>query len=138
MDYVFVNIYDDGLKMIGTTSGPRGVKFEGDQGWVFIHVHDQKVEASDPRILESTIGPNEVHLGRTPGHHRNFIDCMRSREEPMASAEVGHRTGTICHLNNIAMKLGRPIKWDPVNEVVVGDEEANGLLKPDMRAPWTL
>jgi hypothetical protein len=56
----------------------------------------------------------------------------------MASAEVGHRTATICHLNNIAMKLGRSLQWDPVNEVVIGDEEANKLLKPDMRSPWNL
>jgi predicted dehydrogenase len=138
MDYVFVNIYADGLKMIGSTAGPRGVKFEGDEGWIFIHVHDPLVEASDPRILESQLQEGEVSLGRSPGHHRNFIDCVRSRQEPMASAEVGHRTATICHLNNIAMKLGRSLQWDPVNEVVIGDEEANKLLKPDMRSPWNL
>ena len=138
MDYVFVNVYADGLKMIGSTSGPRGVKFEGDEGWIFIHVHDPLVEASDPRILESQLQEGEVSLGRSPGHHRNFVDCVRSRQEPMASAEVGHRTATICHLNNIAMKLGRSIQWDPVNEVVIGDEEANALLKPNMRSPFII
>jgi predicted dehydrogenase len=138
MDYVFVNIYDDGLKMIGSTAGPRGLKFEGDEGWIFIHVHDQKVEASDPRILESELGEDEIHLGRSPGHHRNFVDCVKLRQEPMATAEIGHRTATICHLNNIAMTLGRAVHWDPVNEVVVGDEEANKMLKPDMRPPWVL
>ena len=126
--------------MIGTSSTvePRGVKFEGDEGWVFIHVHDQKVEASDPRILQSQIGKHEVQLGRSPGHHRNFVDCINSRMDPMAPAAVGHRTGTICHLNNIAMKLGRTIKWDPVNEVIVDDEEANALLAPAMREPWSI
>ena len=138
MDYVFVNIYDDGLKMIGSTQGPRGVKFEGDEGWIFIHVHAQKVEASDPRILESKIGKNGIHLGRSPGHHRNFIDCVKSRKDPVATGEIGHRTGTICHLNNIAMKLGRPIRWDPVNEVIINDSEANTLLGPQMRDPWHL
>jgi predicted dehydrogenase len=138
MDYVFINIYDDGLKMIGSTQEPRGLKFEGDEGWIFIHVHDPIVEASDPRILESVIGPDEIHLGRSPGHHRNFVDCVKLRQETMAPAEVGHRTGTICHLNNLAMKLGRAIRWDPVNEVVVGDEEANSLLRPEMREPWVL
>ncbi len=138
MDYVFVNIYDDGLKMIGSTKGPRGVKFVGDEGWIFIHVHDQKVEASDPRILGSKIGADGIQLGRSPGHHRNFIDCVKSREEPMATAEIGHRTGTICHLNNISMTLRRPIQWDPVNEVVIGDDEANRLLSPQMREPWSI
>lgn len=137
MDYVFVNVYDDGLKMIGSTQGPRGVKFEGDEGWIFIHVHDPKVEASDPKILTSEIGKREVHLGRSPGHHRDFLDCVKSRREPMASAEVGHRTGSICHLNNISMKLQRPIRWDPVNEVVIDDDEANKLLGPEMREPWS-
>ncbi|MDG2383656.1 MAG: Gfo/Idh/MocA family oxidoreductase [Pirellulaceae bacterium] len=138
MDYVFVNVYDDGLKMIGSTKGPRGVKFEGDEGWIFIHVHDPLVEASDPRILESKIGRRDIQLGRSPGHHRNFIDCMKSRQEPLATAEIGHRTGSICHLNNISMKLGRPIRWDPVNEVIIDDEEANALLAPRMREPWSL
>jgi hypothetical protein len=138
MDFVFINIYADGLKMIGSTQGPRGLKFEGDEGWIFVRVHEPDVTASDPRILESKIGDDEIQLGRSPGHHRNFIDCVRSRSEPMASTEVGHRSGSICHLNNIAMKLGRPIRWDPVNEVVVDDDEANALLRPEMRAPWTL
>ena len=125
--------------MIGSTQTPRGLKFEGDEGWIFVHVHDQKVEASNPAILTSEIGQNEIHLGRSPdGHHRNFLDCVKLRNEPMASAEVGHRTGTICHLNNIAMKLGRPLRWDPVNEVVINDPEANKLLSPEMRAPWSI
>ncbi len=138
MDYVFINIYDDGLTMIGSTAEPRGLKFEGDEGWIFIHVHEPLVEASDPRILESVIGKDGIHLGRSPGHHRNFLDCVKSRQEPMAPAEVGQRTATICHLNNIAMKLGRAVHWDPVNEVVVDDDEANGLLRPEMRSPWVL
>ena len=135
MDYVFINIYDDGLKMIGSTQEPRGLKFEGDEGWIFVHVHDPKVEASDPRILESVVGKHEIHLGRSPGHHRNFLDCVKLRQEPMAPAEVGHRTATICHLNNIAMKLGRTVRWDPVNEVIVGDDEANALAQARHAVP---
>ncbi|MCA9200661.1 MAG: Gfo/Idh/MocA family oxidoreductase, partial [Planctomycetales bacterium] len=138
MDYLFVNIYDDGLKMIGSTRGPRGVKFEGTEGWLFIHVHDPVVEASDPTLLTAQIKPSEISLGRSPGHHRNFLDCIKNRKDPMATAEIGHRTGSICHLNNIAMSLGRAIRWDPVNEVVVNDDEANAMLKPDMRSPWTI
>ncbi|MEM7314960.1 MAG: Gfo/Idh/MocA family oxidoreductase, partial [Planctomycetota bacterium] len=124
MDYVFINIYKDGLKMIGSTKGPRGVKFEGTEGWIFIHVHDNKVEASNPAVLESKLAAGDTFLGRSPGHHRNFADCVRSREAPMAHAEIGHRTATVCHLNNIAMTVGRPITWDPVQEKIVGDDEA--------------
>jgi predicted dehydrogenase len=136
MDYVFVNIYDDGLKMIGTMEGPRGLKFEGDKGWIFIHVHDAKVEASDPKLLTAQIKPGELSLGRSPGHHRNFIDCIRSKTDPFATAEIGHRTASICHLNNIAMKLNRTIRWDPVKETIIDDPEALALLKPSMREPW--
>jgi hypothetical protein len=56
----------------------------------------------------------------------------------MATAEIGHRTATVCHLNNIAMILGRALKWDPKAEKVVGDDQANALLTPKMREPWTL
>ena len=93
---------------------------------------------SDPRMLESNIGKKGVQLGRSPGHHRDFINCVKSRKDPMATAEIGHRTGTICHLNNISMTLRRPLKWDPVNEVVINDAEANALLQPKMREPWSL
>ena len=138
MDYVFINIYDDGLKMIGTTQGPRGVKFEGTEGWIFIHVHDNKVEASDPKLLDSKLAASEISLGRSPGHHRNFADCVRSRMAPMATAEIGHRTASICHLNNIAMTVGRPIQWDPIQEHILNDDEAQSMLEPKMRGSWSL
>jgi predicted dehydrogenase len=136
--YKFVNTFADGLKLIGTTDLPRGVKFEGDEGWIMVHIHGCGLEASDPKILREKIGDDEVQLGRSPGHHRNFLECIKSRQPTMATAEIGHRTGTICHLNNIAMLLGRKLKWDPVKEQVLGDDEANALLTPKMRAPWRL
>jgi hypothetical protein len=80
----------------------------------------------------------QVRLGRSPGHHLNFIDCVISRDQPMATAEIGHRTATICHLNNIAMRVGRTVKWDPVAEAVIDDPEAGKLLVPKMRVPWTV
>jgi hypothetical protein len=62
---------------------------------------------------------------------------VRSREAPFATAEIGQRTATICHLNNIAMRLGNPLKWDPVAERT-NDDEANGMLTASMRSPWKL
>jgi hypothetical protein len=123
------------VKLIGTTDSPRGLKFEGEHGWIFIHVHGGKLEASDPKLIdEADAAGNTVKLGRSPGHHRNFIDCMKSREQPFAAAEIGHRTASLCHINNIAMKLGRKLKWDPAKERFEGDEEANGLLAPPLRS----
>jgi hypothetical protein len=63
---------------------------------------------------------------------------VKSRQQPFAHVEAGHHTAVICHLNNIAMKVGRKLKWDPQNEQFVGDDEANKLLKPVMRSQWTL
>jgi predicted dehydrogenase len=134
-DYAFVNSYANGVRMIGSSGGPRGVKFIGSDGWIFIHVHGAKLDAEPASLLNqlppSKPGPIDIHL-------RNFLDCVKSRKEPHAPAEVGHRTGSICHLNNIAMLLGRKLKWDPTKEQFIGDAEANRLLAPKMREPWKL
>ncbi len=137
-DYRFENQYADGLRLIGGIDEPRGVKFEGSDGWIFVHVHGGKLEASRESILQEKLDDPATSLGRSPGHHRNFIDCVKSRQAPIASAEIGHRTTTICHLNNIAMRLQRKLTWDPVKEQVVGDDEANSLVSPPMRAPWSI
>ncbi|MCP4095681.1 MAG: Gfo/Idh/MocA family oxidoreductase [Planctomycetaceae bacterium] len=150
-DYEFTNTYENGVQMIGTTEGPRGLKFEGSDGWLFVAIHGGALSASNPDILPQKIraggkvGINDpipddfqVRLGRSPGHHRNFIDSVLNRKPPMATAEIGHRTATICHLNNMAMKLGRPIHWTPQREAVINDREAGQLLIPPMRAPWTV
>jgi hypothetical protein len=124
--------------MIGTNDEPRGLKFEGDKGWIFVHIHGGRLEAEPASLLEEKSGENELHLGRVDCHRRNFIDCVKSRKTPMAPAEVGHRTATICHLLNIGMIVGRPLKWDPVKEQIIGDDEANGMLSRPMRDPWHL
>jgi len=137
MDFDFENTYANGVKMIGSNEGPRGVRFEGDDGWLFVHVHGAKLEAHPADLLEPSQAP-EPSLGRTASHRRNFLDAMRSRKQPFAHAEIGHRTATICHLNNLAMKLQRPLEWDPKSEQIVDDDEANKLLSPAMRSPWHL
>jgi predicted dehydrogenase len=134
-DVEFTNVYGNGVKMIGDYKEPRGLKLEGSDGWIFVHVHGQKLEASDEKILDDkgTKGVNPL-----PPHIRNFLDCVKSRKQPSASAEVGHRTASICHINNIAMLLGKKLKWDPKTEKFDKDDEANKLLMPTMREPWRL
>jgi predicted dehydrogenase len=136
-DYTFTNTFANGVKMIGSTSGPRGLKFEGDDGWIFIHVHGARLEASSPDLLKTKPEDLKIKLGRARNHVRNFLDSVRTRQQPFASAEIGHRTASICHLNNIAMALGRTLKWDPVKERF-DDDEANRRITPTMRAPWKL
>jgi len=137
-DYRFVNRYANGVELIGEAKDPRGLKFEGDKGSIFIHIHGCDLEAEPASLLDEEIGDNEIQLGRTEGHHQNFLDCVRSRQQPFAAAEIGHRTATICHLNNIAMLVGRSLKWDPKTETIEDDDEANEMLTPKMRGPWRI
>jgi predicted dehydrogenase len=132
MDYLFVNEYADGLRITGVDAGQRGVEFIGDNGRIMIHIHGGRTETT-PTELVGEFNLDDGPLGRTESHHRNFIDCIRSRETPMASAAAGHRTATICHLNNIAMRLGKPLEFDPVSETITNDEVANAMLMPVMR-----
>ena len=107
-------------------------------GWIFIHIHGGRLKASNPSLLTSSIGPREIHTRYSPGHHQDFLNAVRNRSETMATAEIGHRTATLCHLLNIGMLLDRPLKWDPEKEQVTNDDEANRLLSPSMRRPWQL
>jgi hypothetical protein len=69
---------------------------------------------------------------------RNFLDCVKTRERPNADVEEGHLSATMCHLGNIATRLGRSLKWEPEAERIAGDEEANGWLTKAYRRPWRL
>jgi len=69
-------------------------------------------------------------------HARNFLDCIKSREQPISDLEGGHRTAVACHLANISLRLGRKIRWDPEKEEIIGDAEASTYLERPYRAPW--
>ncbi len=139
MAFEFENTYANGVKMIGgTTRSPRGVRFEGDEGWIFLRIHEGTLEASDNKLLKLAPAAFKVRLGRTRSHEQNFIDALKRGVHPFADAEVGHRSCTACLVNMMAMRLGRPLTWDPAMERFVNDDEANGLMTPKMRAPWAL
>ena len=69
-------------------------------------------------------------------HARNFLDCVKSRQRPIADVEGAHQVATACHLANMSLKLGRRLQWDAGHEVIVGDAEANALLERPYREPW--
>lgn len=127
--------YANGVNLHYTYSRPY-VRFEGDDGWIEAPYNGQ-LSASRESILLSAIGPNEIHLPRKTDK-RDFIDAVKSRENTMEDAEVGHRTTSVCHLGHIAIQLGRKLKWDPVKEVFPDDPEANRMLDKPRRAPWTI
>ncbi|HEY5909807.1 MAG TPA: Gfo/Idh/MocA family oxidoreductase [Verrucomicrobiae bacterium] len=130
--------YANGVVMTCKPGNPS-IKFIGTDGWVGNRGWRAAVEASSDEILKSQIGPNETHLYTNPaGEHDDFIKCVRSRKDPYFPVDIGHRVSTVCHLANIAIRLGRKLKWDPVTEKFQNDESANALLSRPMRSPWKL
>ena len=129
-------LYANGVRLIMKSEEPGSVVFEGERGR--IHVQRDKLEASDPAILREKAGDGETKLYVSNNHMRNFLECIRSRKEPAAPVEVGHRSNSIGVLAHIAMKLGRKLRWDPQAERFIGDDEANGWLDLPHRAPWSI
>ena len=79
-----------------------------------------------------------VYGNYLPDHVRNFLNAVKARKDPIAPVEIGHRTASLCHLGNIAIRLMRKLQWDPEKEQFVGDAEANSMLARPLRAPWHL
>jgi hypothetical protein len=112
-----------------------GTKWIGENGnWVW--VDRGGIDANPKEILDEKIGPNEVQLFRSPGHHREFLDSVKSRRPTVAPAETAHRAASIGHLGQIAMLLGRKLRWNPVAETLQDDPAASHMLSTPMRAPW--
>jgi myo-inositol 2-dehydrogenase / D-chiro-inositol 1-dehydrogenase len=127
-DYHLTYQYADGVEL-QVDSGGVALRFEGADGWVGNDGWIGAVQASSEEILHSPIGPDEIRLFTEPrGEHRNFLDCVKSRREPYFPAEVGHRCCTISHIGNIALELGRKLRWDPKTERFGDDEQANRML----------
>jgi hypothetical protein len=114
---------------------PNGVKFEGSDGWIF--VTRGKIEASKPELLTEPLGASAQRLYVSNNHMENFFDCIRSRKTPVADAEIGHRSVSVCHLGVLAIRLGRKLNWDPAKETFINDKEANSYLAREMRKPWS-
>lgn len=136
VDYSFECRYRNGVKLIVSSNARGGVTFEGTEGKVW--ADRGGLEASPAGLLDVKLGPNEEHLYESKNHARNFIDCVYSREETVAPIETAHRSISIAHLGNIAMRLGRNIRWNPGSERIIGDVEANDMLSRPYRAPWSL
>ena len=146
-------LYASGVRMILSGDFPNGIRFEGTHGWIFVSRGDETVtasdpvaklndskalDASDPKIIKSTIEPDEIHLYESQDHHGNWLECIRSRRQTIAPVEVAHRACSACLLHHLAMKLKRTLSWDPSRERFKNDDEANGLLSRPMRPPYTV
>lgn len=132
--------YRNGVKMTiagGHDDIKMGVKWFGENGrWVY--VRRGQIDANPKSLLGVTFGPNDTHVYYSDNHHRNFINCVKNRKLTITPCEVAHHSQIPGHLSNIAMKLHRPIKFDPNREEIIGDPEANAMLRTPMRGPWHL
>ena len=113
-----------------------GATWYGDKGW--ISVDRRGLTAERPEILEETIGEDEIHLYKSPDHVRNFLDCIKSREETITPAEVAHRSISAGLLGEIAMLTRKKLQWDPKSEQFLNSDQANRLLSRPYRKPWAL
>lgn len=131
--------YQDGVILeCAQTDEPLACRFEGTEGFVQTGYWTSGLLCDPPSLRTSIIRPEEIHLGTGTNHFRNFLDCVHSRREPLAPVEVGHRSATLCHIGNIAMRLKRKLGWDPAAERFTNDDCANRLLGRSYRAPWAL
>lgn len=141
--------YANGAVMVFDNHYPNGVKFIGSEGWIFVSRGSAKATASDPAtgnskafaassksILDSPIGPNEIHLHASADHHLDWLQSIRTRQPAATNPEQAHRSTSACELAWIAMKLGRKLRWDPAREEFLGDDQANSLRSRPQRAPY--
>jgi hypothetical protein len=139
--------YPGGVHVTVSDQFPNGLKFIGDDGWIF--VSRGSVPTKDPAVPRGRLRPldasNEkfldpkglaVELPRCEEHHLNWLECVKSRKTPLVPAPVAHRANSACIVSWIAMKLGRPLTWDAQAERFVNDAEANALLTRPERAPY--
>jgi predicted dehydrogenase len=144
-------IYANGVTMDISGDFPNGIKWYGTKGWLFVTRDEMtsptavagqraKIEplmASDPKILDSVIGPDEIHLYTATEQHANWLESIHTRKQPTAPVEIGHRACSTCLLHHIAMKTKRRLHWDPERERFKGDDDANAMLSRPQRSPYT-
>jgi predicted dehydrogenase len=135
--------YANGITMTiagGHADIRSGTKWIGDDGWVW--VDRGGIDAHPASLLRDVFSPNEIHLpraessGNSEGHTRNFLDGVKTRAATLAPAEVAHRSATPGHLGQIAMLLGRKIRFNPETEEILDDPTASRMLGNAMRSPW--
>lgn len=150
-DFMVKAEYGNGITMYTSGGYPNGIRYEGTEGWIFVSRgsyvastsdpvaqgnNAKALDASDPKILTSEIGENEIHLYQSDNQHGNWLDCIESRKEPISPVEIGHRACTVCLISHIAMKIPGRLEWDPKLEKFRNSELANSMLKRPQRSPY--
>jgi len=128
--------YANGVDLF-VESGGVAIRIEGSDGWVGNTGWRAPLEASSKDLLRLKFPADSNKIWPLPrSEHRDFLDCVKSRKPTTYTAEAGHRLSTVMHIGNIAMELGRKLKWDPASESFPGDDAANALRSRPARPPW--
>jgi myo-inositol 2-dehydrogenase / D-chiro-inositol 1-dehydrogenase len=150
-DFMVKADYENGITMFTSGGFPNGIRYEGTEGWIFVSRGDyvaspsdpvsrgaraKALDASDPAILTSEIKENEIHLYISENQHGNWLDCIKSRKEPISPVEIGHRACTVCLISHIAMKIPGKLEWDPKTERFRNNDLANSMLSRPQRYPY--
>ena len=146
-------LYDNGVRMVVSNELPNGIKFEGSEGWIFVTRGDYQatssdpvsnkdgtkpLDASNPKIIKSVIGPDEFHFTVSKDHHGNWLEAIRDNKPTIAPVEEAHRSCSACLVHHIVMKLDRKVYWDPKTEKFKNDDEANSRLSRPQRPAYAL
>jgi predicted dehydrogenase len=134
-------LYPNGVDLHILSSGENGILITGDKAELFVSrgsLRGTAIDAlADDPLPEDAI--TKLYKGKTPGSHMaNFFDCIKTREQPISDVYTHHRAMTTCHLANIAIRLGRKLKWDPKTEQIIGDDEANSWQKREQRKGYEI
>ena len=142
MSIAQAQVVANGVELIFTGDGPgftgvrHGITFEGTDRWVW--VNRGAIDAHPKSLLQEQFGPDDIRLPVSTFHQGNFLQCVRTREKTISNIDVAVRSDTVCQLARSAFQLQRKLRWDPDQEVFVGDPDANQRLIRPLRAPWRL
>jgi myo-inositol 2-dehydrogenase / D-chiro-inositol 1-dehydrogenase len=149
-DFMVKQEYDNGITVYTSGGFPNGIRYEGEDGWVFVTRGAYRATASDPipegstkaldasseDILKSVIGKDEINLYVSNEQHGNWLDCIQSRKQPISPVEIGHRACSVCLVSHIAMHVPGVLKWDPIAEKFLNNDVANSMLSRPQRYPY--
>jgi len=150
-DFFVKHEYDNGITVYTSGGYTNGIRYEGTDGWIFVSrgayqasasdpVDKEKsakaLNASDPKLLESVIAENEIHLEKIEDQHGNWLECIKSREQPISPIEKGHKACAVCLISDIAMQFDEKLLWDDRQEMFVGNDTANAMLSRVQRKPY--
>ncbi len=114
----------------------NGIRFEGTDGWIW--VNRDGISATDRELLSKPLPDDAERLYVSNDHRANFFECMKSRKDPIADVETGHRSATVCHLGAISLRTRKSLQWDPEKQFFTGEhaDEANTYVAREMRKPY--